>query len=404
MMESPRAVPRRTQWLNACAGRDFALALAIAEDLLARNPADAVVRRHTARLLDARGDEAAALVHWTYLRNQDAGDFEAACRIAEALRAAGQATGTAIASAAPSANDTFRHAMAGALDAALPVRGADFRHIAICGAAFCGSTLIDRMLGGLPGVKSIGESHWLTKVRRDAGYGPADLAEPLAAQRWVPCTVCGARCAVLTPAFRLALAGDNRGWYHKVAAHLDTAILVSADKNVPMLLDKDPLLDLSALVVFKSPRQAWRSKLDKLPKDRDAAFYESECAAYMQVWTQNYRARFFDSFRPVGEVVWLNFDAFTRDPEPLLRAVCERLDLPFDAGVLHRTVPGHAIGGNAGSMRRLREKDYAVVVEPLPDPALEPAHAAIVDGHAEAQAIFADMMARHEALTASATV
>src|SRR5262245_44484527 len=37
------------------------------------------------------------------------------------------------------------------------------RHIAICGTSFCGSTLLDRLLNGMDGAYSIGESHWLTK-------------------------------------------------------------------------------------------------------------------------------------------------------------------------------------------------------------------------------------------------
>ncbi|MBV9529369.1 hypothetical protein [Sphingomonas sp.] len=383
--------------MNARTERDLDAAEWIGSGLLARDPGDETVRRYTARLLQAQGRSAHALDHWTALRDSDANDFEAAFHLAEASVAAGLAPDAAAREAAPAANALFRAAIVDALASPAHALEGEFRHIAISGVAYCGSTLLDRVLGGLPGVKSIGESHWITKVHRDGRYCDMTLSEPLEDAKFVPCTVCGARCEVLTPAFRRSLAADNTNWYRKIAARVGTRILVSADKNLPKLTDKDPLLDLSALVVFKSPEQAWASQLDKLPKDRDESFYEAECRKYVDVWSRAYSA-YLNHFRPHGRVVFLNFDAFTRDPEPLLRAVCEALDLGFDADVLSRTVPGHAIGGNGRAMRRLRDKDYGVDITPLPEPVLDPAHSAIIAGHPGAQAAWRRLMDRHASL------
>jgi hypothetical protein len=383
--------------MNARTERDFEAAKWIAAGLLTREPGDEPVHRYTARLLEAQQQPDLALDHWIALRDLDANDFEAAFHVAAAAVARGLYSADAASEAAPVANDVFRGAIDDALTDRAPAREGEFRHIAISGVAYCGSTLLDRVLGGLPGVKSTGESHWITKVRRDDRYCDMTLSEPLENAKFVPCTVCGATCEVLTPAFRRSLAADNTNWYRKIAQRVGTRTLVSADKNLPKLTDKDPLLDLSALVVFKSPEQAWASQRDKLPNDRDAGFYEAECAKYVEVWSRAYQA-YLHHFRPQGPVVFLNFDAFTRDPEPLLRSVCKALDLPFDAEVLTRTVPGHAIGGNGRAMRRLRDKDYGVDITPLPDAALDPLHSEIISGHPGAQAAWRQMMSRHDDL------
>jgi hypothetical protein len=383
--------------LDARTERDLDAAEWLAARLLARQPNDEPIRRYTARLLESQGRKADALEHWIALRAINANDFEAAFHVASAAVAAGASHEAAAKDAAPAANDVFRSAIVDALTDAAPAFEGEFRHVAICGAAYCGSTLLDRVLGGLPGVKSTGESHWITKVHRDQRYCDMTLSEPLENARFVPCTVCGARCEVLTAAFRRSLAADNTNWYRKIAARLGTRILVSADKNLPKLTEKDPLLELSALVVFKSPEQAWRSQLDKLAAGRDADYYEAECRKYADVWTRAYHS-LLNHFRPQGSVVFLNFDAFTRSPEQLLRAVCTGLGLPFDAQVLRRTVPNHAIGGNGRAMRRLRDKDYGVDITPIPDPSLVPAHAAIITEHSGAQAAWRQLMIRHDDL------
>ncbi len=397
MRANAQRVPPRTQWRNARTQRDFVQAESLANFVLERKPDDSYVRRCTARLLDIQGRTEEALAHWVVLRNADPADFEAAACVARALLADGADISAAVLQAAPDANDTFREAVAAGISEPLPLMQDGFRHVAICGASFCGSTLVDRILGGLDGVRSIGESHWLTKARVGSGYADADWSEVVESIRFVPCTVCGPKCEVLSPSFRRSLAAAPGGWYRKIARKLDARVLVSADKNLPKLMELDPLLELSALVIFKSPAQAWRSQLDKLPAERDADYYQEQCEKYLVTWSTKYDG-YLNDFDPAGQLVFLNFDAFTTDPEPLLRAVCSRLDLAFDPAVLQRTVPGHAIGGNGRSMRRLRDQDYAVRIEPLPDPALEPAHARIIADHAGVQATWQALMALHSEL------
>lgn len=394
---APR-LPLRAQWINAAASRQLALAEQLAPQVLARNPRDELVRRCNAHLLELQGRSAEALVHWQALHAEDGSDFEAACHIVRGqMASAGQSAEAAAHAALPASCAAFRAAVVAALAEPLPMLEGDFRHVAICGVSYCGSTVVDRMLGGLPGVRSIGESHWLVKAHFDGAYRNARMSDPIEDIRFVPCTVCGKTCEVLTRSFRRSLAGDGSHWYRKIAHRLGTRTLISADKNLVKFIEKDPFLEMSALIIFKSPVQAWASTIEKLAQDRDAEFYAAECARYMGIWARTYRM-FLDHFRPAGKLVFLNFDAFAQRPEPLLRKVCAALDLPFDPGVLMRTVPGHAVGGNGRAMRRLRDADYGVDITPLPDPTLPPAHIDIIEADGEAQAVWREMIAFHRAL------
>lgn len=399
IMAVARRAPSRVHWMNARTERDFAAAEKIAHEVLQLRPDDEAIRRATARTMHAgqRHDEALPL--WRTLAQADPTDFESAYHVARAAMAAGRSAKDAAADAAAAATPAFRDNLVAALGATLPIAGSGFRHLAICGVSYCGSTLLDRVLGGLPGVKSIGESHWIVKERGPEGYRNIDFSRPIAESQVVPCTVCGRDCETLSLAFRLGLAADHTDWYRKIAARLGTDILVSADKNAPKLVDNDPLLNLSALVVFKSPEQAWRSKLNKLPADRDADYYEAECQTYIPVWTRSYRT-YLDRFNPAGTVGYLNFDAFALCPAPLLRAVCDTFGLPFDESVLTRTEPGHAIGGNTGSMARLRALDYGVKIAALPDADLDPAHTALIADDKAMQDTWAELMEKHRELAA----
>ena len=382
---NPLRVPIRHRFMVARASRRWAEVEDLGARILRSQPGDVMVARALARLAQAQGRARDALAHWRALRAAAPSDLEAAFHLARAGEDLGDLplSGRSV------------------LDRALAPHGGapPIHHVAICGVSYCGSTLIDRVLGGLPGTASIGESHWLTKERRGGDYREIDLATDLGKLALVPCSVCGPSCEVLTLDFRLGLAADHGDWYQRIARRLGVSRLVSADKNTPKLVDNDPLLRMAALLVFKSPEQAWSSKLNKLPEGLSEEALLEECRKYVRVWTSSYRT-YLDSFAPEGPVAVLSFDAFAQDPSSSLRALCAALGLPFDAGVLRETRPGHAIGGNKGSMARLRAIGYRVDVEPLPDPALPAAHARLLGEDEAMQATHEDLLRRHQALVA----
>lgn len=358
--EAP-APSHTTRWLRARTLRDFAAVEELSLQLLKKLPQHAGIRRALARTLVELDRHDDATEHWRSLCDLNPHDIEAAYHLAGA-NSAGKRHVFAKGSAA------FREALHEVL-AAHPLESVpdgDFRHIAICGVSFCGSTLMDRILGGLANVANIGESHWLTEARSSAGTEPIDFGTP-GNTAIGHCSQCGPGCSILTMDFRRALAADGARWYHKIAHRLNTKELVSADKNPPKLADHDPLMRFDAVVMFKSPVQAWLSTLRRLPPDRDGDFYLRECRSYLKLWEDRY-AIFLDYFAPQGKVVFLYFDEFARAPRETLEALCRALDLPFDCHVLGSIGESHSIGGNPNAVANLNAANGAVEIDKLAAP------------------------------------
>lgn len=345
--------------------RSFDVLFKAAAEINARDEVSSALARGLGRTFVALGRDGDSLPLWQALREMEPKDAEARFNIARIAVSRGADPGSTARSAAEGGDPS----LFGSLQEALRRDGENgrakrpFRHIAICGVSFCGSTLFDRVLGGLPGVKSIGESHWLTKEHDGAKYVAIDIAN-----RRVPrgphCTVCGPKCLTLTRDFRVHLAIDPNDWYGKIARRLETDILVSADKNIAKLVDNDPLLKFHALVLFKSPEQAWVSQRSKLPTGKDAEYYYAELVKYSDVWNSAYRA-LLDTFSPEHGKTFLCFDEFASNPRVHFERLCQSTRLPTDLSVLTETRPGHAIGGNSGAMRLLRDDDYRVNIRPL---------------------------------------
>jgi len=378
---------------SARASRSFDEMFSCGKEILAVNPGQPTVLRGMARTLDELGRTGDALPLWTTLRHLDATDAEAALHVAKNLVGSGMEIHDAVFVAAPEANDLFRAQLEHVLGAPGFRVDGSLQHVAICGVSFCGSTILDRVLGGLPGVCSIGESHWLTKESNGVKYIPIDLSVARTG-RGPFCSVCGPKCKFLTSEFRMGLVADPSRWYFKIAKQLGTSILISADKNTTKLIDNDPLLRFAALVLFKSPLQAWASQMAKLPKEREGGYYAAELTKYMEVWTNSYKI-FLNELNPTQGKTFLKFDDFVQSPRTLLMTLCAAVNLPYDPSVLQETRQGHAIGGNAGAMARLRAADYGVRLMPLPNPELPAEHSALIAGNKAMQDCYGALMARY---------
>ncbi len=206
----------------------------------------------------------------------------------------------------------------------------DFRHIAICGVSFCGSTLMDRLLGSLPGsanIAGVALAHLCAAAGRPCAdrFRRAPYRRAASLQRMrirLPGLEHGFSAANSRPTPPIGTAG--------IAHRLDTQTLISADKNPPKLADHDPLLRFDALRCSKAPSRRGCRCFAGCPQDRDAAFYLRKCETYLELWTDRYRT-LLDHFAPQGKVVFLQFDAFAQAPREVLRSLCAALDLTFDA-------------------------------------------------------------------------
>jgi len=103
------------------------------------------------------------------------------------------------------------------------------------------------ILGTLPSVANVGESHWLREPELRQKPDPARF----------PCRTCGPTCETLEP---LAThRGPEAGWWQRVACRYGTpAWLVSSDKR-PLYFDRYGLPDV-AMVLYRDPLYWCRSR------------------------------------------------------------------------------------------------------------------------------------------------
>lgn len=366
--------------------------------MLQRSPNDDAVRSYLARLLTERGQTAEAALQWTNIRDADARNLEAVFHLAKPLIEDGHSLDAAIARASPEGSPALRQNLREIFE----TRGADvqraFRHVVICGTLWCGSTLFDHVLGSLPGVRNVGESHYLPTARANEKWELADFSSE-APRRFKPCTRCGKRCDVFDPAFRRELAADRTNWFARIAQRLGTQFLVSAEKGPAKLIECDPLLRFDAVVLFKRPGQAWQSMLRKLPAGREREFYLSQCDLYLDQWAHTYGI-FLEHFRPEGRVAFVSFEEFTRRPWEVLAKLCARFSMPFDQAVLTTQRRSHAVSGNFGTIKQLRRSGYHAEIVPLQEPEFPAAQRRRLESHDAAQRISAGLLASFDTLMA----
>jgi len=134
-------------------------------------------------------------------------------------------------------------------------------------------------------------------------------------------------------------------------------------------LENDPGLDLDAVVLFKSPIQAWWSYFRKIPKNESKKISKEDIDKYFAIWAKTYE-NYLYYMRPVGIRVFVNFDRFAKDADKNLRILLEKLSLKYDSRILQKAERGHSIGGNANAVARLKEEDFDIRIIPLEEPPL----------------------------------
>ncbi len=317
--------------------------------------------------------------------------FAAGQRLMMEMRG-GLSSDDALARISLGAMEPHREAIAiGAREFPLFERAAPHRNIAICGTAYCGSTLMDRLLSGMQGVSGIGESHWLTRAYRNRQVMPLDFSQPY--DKGNPyCGKCGAECEYLTMPFRTALALNPVDWYQKIGHRLGGQVLVSSDKNLPKYVLNDARLRMTGLIIFKSPKQAWSSMYVKMAKGLPDEHYVEAMKKYLANWTTQY-GDMLKNFRPQDGKVVLDFEAFTRAPAPELERLCQRLGVAYDASVLEQALPGHSIGGNGPAMKRIKDNGFNPDIRPAGPPAIPQDHADWIDAQDDVNELHAALVA-----------
>jgi len=228
------------------------------------------------------------------------------------------------------------------------------RHIAIVGMSFCGSTVLSHVLGALPGVANVGESHWIA-TRRGSG-------------KPIGCNACGPNCEVLTQDFLASLADEPADWYQKLAERMGSQTIVSSDKNLNLLQRYDPSLDIDAVYCFRPPVQAYRSYLKsaKLPEGVEPLDFDR----YLWHWIAFYGNANY-GYTIKGRKFWVDFAEFAQNPDAELKRLCAKLELSYTPdAVEYWNVVQHGVGGNFNPYNALRQnKMDRLVIKPrvVPD-------------------------------------
>lgn len=201
------------------------------------------------------------------------------------------------------------------------------RHIAVIGVSFCGSTVLTYVLGGLPGVANVGESFWAAE---GSSHAVCRYCHPEPCPHW-------------TEAFVAGLRENQQDWYKRLAAQMQSDIIVSSDKIVRVLRRFDPELELDALLSFRPPIDAYRSYRTKAVPPPGQELMDMN--GYLSWWARLYKQGLDADNK--GKKVCLEFEGFRREPAEVLQRLCTALELPYDVKALeYWKRPQHLIGGH----------------------------------------------------------
>lgn len=272
------------------------------------------------------------------------------------------------------------------------------RVIALLGVSFCGSTALGSMLGSLPGVAHVGESHRLVKsiVRDGAGIAndqfdfengdPAHLT---------PCLKCGQDCEVYSRDFRQELQRNPDSWYFKLARQAGVQRLVTGDKQLTM--EVDPLERFQAVLLFKDPVAAFWSNLKRRLRDPANSHHFDDPVQYANTWARNYQRML--QIQPLGgETIHLHWDSFASAPEKHFQQLCNRLDLPYDATVLTSRDPDqHVFGGNRDVRDTIAAAPATFEVRAEEAGGVTDEQRTIIESHGQVQDVLSELMRRYGA-------
>lgn len=241
------------------------------------------------------------------------------------------------------------------------------RMVAVCSVSYSGSTFFSELLGRLKGTYNIGESHTLAKgiAKDENGRRVQVTADNATVETMLPCSVCGPGnpCKTFTIDFRKEMIRSPLQWYKRIAAYVESDVLISSDKNFNHYVELDPLQRFDSVVLFKSPVNSYFSQYKRSEKNRDRGVQVFSPSDYLSVWKRSYKSFLF-SLRPTGRHLFISWEMFTQNPYYHMKRVCEYLGIEFDHDLLEREQERDCcFGGNFKVVKQFREKKVTVKEE-----------------------------------------
>ena len=219
-----------------------------------------------------------------------------------------------------------------------------WKHIEIGGTSYSGSTTLNLILGSLPGVIAIGESHWLVdmheKLRLKHQLQKKTIFESSDEEydkAFYQCRLCNNNCTHYTREFRQKLkSGSHTTWHKELAQQFKSDIIVTSDKHPDIIRRLDNSLSNATVVLFKHPYNAWLSYQKRNPS----------LSYFIHEYTYAYQ-RFLYDYVNKGPLIFLQWERFVDTPEEYLKILCNKLEIPFDQNALNYwQKKHHYIGGN----------------------------------------------------------
>ena len=232
--------------------------------------------------------------------------------------------------------------------------------IGIVGLDYCGSTLINNILSGLPDCIGVGETHWIIDCEDDPNQNGK-------------CTECFKEpCPVFNDATLAKLKNDitieNNKWWNELGKSSECKFVISGDKR-PFHYDRFGIPD-KLLFLLKDPRAhivSWAKRnfmeagqnLDSYNKGEDKFQLDGEqFERALFVWLRDTRKHISWCLETKKELAVVSLEYFVENDEQVLKDIAEWIGTEFDAKALeYWDTDLHYIGSNH-SVKRLNKDRY----------------------------------------------
>ena len=204
------------------------------------------------------------------------------------------------------------------------------RVIGIGGRSFCGSTILSKLFGAVPGVASVGEAHWILHDPRGRGK----------------CRLCRGDCRVFSKLREYDTSTRPKNFYRRLLQSYGKGFhtLVTSDKAILNFKNFVPKGEMDCIILFRSPHGTVESDLKRGVRTTNEA---------LDMWHERYRDLLTWSERWCQKTVVVDFEVLCEDYRAMMRVLLRELGLFEDAQfpTALNSIPVHLVATNDGAAK-----------------------------------------------------